>query len=62
LSKDRQNFPAGGCVDPAFDSQAIDIENVFRLGGATKRFFSLSFQGEQGGIGPILLRISSLLA
>jgi hypothetical protein len=32
------------------------------LGGAAKRFFSLSFQGEQGGIGPILLRISSLLA
>jgi hypothetical protein len=43
LSKDRQTFPAGGCVDTAFTSQTIDIEYVFRLGGAPKRFFSLSF-------------------
>jgi hypothetical protein len=43
LSKDRQKLPAGGCVDAAFDSQAIDTEIFFQLGVAAKRFFSLSF-------------------
>jgi len=42
-SKDHQKFPAGSWFDAASSSQAIDIENVFRLGGAAKRFLSLSF-------------------